>query len=184
MRTVMERLSYDVLRPKMLSGDLLLHQGEGLLSWAIMQRSQFSHVSMLMRAVIGSRERVLIAEATYPRGVTFEWASEHMRTYQGRIFWVPLKRELVAQRSPGYETRLIDFMANRSGAEHEPRHPYDVRGVLNYAIPFIKQRKAADYCSELVAEADRSEGWLDQTRYDPEEISKQWMYGEPVEITR
>lgn len=158
-------------------------KGEGLFSWAIRLRSEWSHVVTLMRLLIGSRERILIAEAVYPRGVVFEWASEYIRRYRGTIWWVPLKHDLLAEKSPGYQTRIINFLAGESGADHEPRKPYDLRGVLSYAVPFIRQRKAAYYCSELSATAFRNEQWLQRTDYDPEELIRQWMCQEPVEVT-
>ena len=89
---------------------------------------------------------------------------------------------MLEEKTQNYRIRLVNFMARQSGADHEAQRKYDLRGVMSYVLPFIRHRKEAKYCSELVADSFKMLGWLEQSRYDPEEITKQWMCEPPVSL--
>jgi hypothetical protein len=148
--------NYKNLRPSMASGDMILFQGDQPASRAIRlftknmlhkkginyedgdPRYDVNHVAMVIRlAELGGEEhRVFITEAVLPetRLVTL---SKKLKSYEGRLFWVPLKDT---------------FNPLRNAIGHEALEmlgvPYDKWGVFQSMAGHVTCQEDSLFCSE------------------------------------
>jgi hypothetical protein len=162
-------VDYDVLRPQMRTGDLLLCQGEEafskLIRWAT--RSPWSHIALVAR--IEEFDRVMALESVEKIGVRtvpvsrfISQDSAGQSPYPGRILLARHRRfaELVAEARLRAMTRLAfeRFGTPFGGGETAKIALRLVAGGLGLRIPKPLQPRDEYICSEYVDRCYRQVG--------------------------
>ena len=138
------------IRADMKSGDVLLFDGNGVLSWLIRHatHSDYSHAGLLFRY----RERVYCLEAV-GQGVRLSPVSRLLAHYPKGVFYCSLGAEKPTRETAlgfGFEQLCL---------------PYDVLGLFRFAFALIFNKRLPVepdnrwFCSELVAAAYRIAGF-------------------------
>lgn len=156
----LQAISYEDARRMMQPGDVLAFGGKGHFSEIIKMAtlSPVSHVGVVLKTQIMSDNsgRVFnqIIESTSLgdfNGVQISRLSDRLTTYDGEVWWLPLKEEF---RNTGLfqEDLFYDFMFRQ---DHKP---YDTSQALGSALDLLdgmgfenKRDFEKFFCSELVA---------------------------------
>jgi hypothetical protein len=183
-RRIMNDLTiYELARPHMRTGDLLAWCGGGLVSGTIKWKtgSAVSHVGLVsvLSDVEGESKRRFTSEATSP-GVFPNHLSKRLASYEGTVFWYPLKNEFDSLRGK----------VNECAAEYWGEG-YDFLDLCRQALSRVSVDFKALFCSELVWVCYRRAGILmpekpfepgaEEAPY-PGEIVKLPLFKEPVRI--
>lgn len=145
-------MNYQLVRPTLKTGDIVLFRGKGLVSLAIMwvcslfsrRPTQYSHVGMIVR----EKTRVFILESTTlngKRGVQLNLFSSTVKAYNGKL----TVRQLKTQRTELMVLRLQAFIQNNLGKPYE-QHLWELIGA---STPWhlFKGNNTDWFCSELIA---------------------------------
>lgn len=156
-------MPYNEARKLMRPGDVIAYSGKAEISHIIkwVTRSGVSHLSIVVQSKLlyenmttpadGFLNQVMEATGS---GVHFSRLSDHMRFYDGEIWWLPLRADL---RSKLDVQAMYDFLL------HQEHKAYDVpqaiqAGLDRFEGPLGKLTHAQEdfsrfFCSELVAAA-------------------------------
>lgn len=181
----LRQLSYSDARKLMQPGDVIAYSGKANVSNFIkwVTRSGVSHLSIVVQSKLlyqaagapadGYLNQVM--EAT-TNGVQFSRLSDHLRYYDGEIWWLPLRQELRAKMNV---QALYDFLL------HQEHKGYDIAQAIRSGIDRFesvlgglthsKEDFARFFCSELVAAALERAGIV--SHWNSSEIT-------PVDFTR
>ena len=177
--------TYDEVRGRLKTGDIILTGGTSLFSKAIkfLTKSEWSHVGMVVRT--DEWNFVLMWESTTPsgvedvrtgevtRGVQLVPLSERVRTYKGSFAVRQISRALTVDEVE----KLKAFRAKVRGRNYD----MDALELLGSAIdvPFLPQNTediASLFCCELIAETYQELGLLDEVKpsneYVPHDFSE------------
>lgn len=180
-------VSYEEVRERLGTGDIVLFSGKGRISQIIkwFSGTEYSHVAMVVHAV--DQDAVFLWESTtlsnvadvetgtYRKGVQLVPLSDRLERYEGTV-WV---RHLAPALSAGQRAALWQFRREVAG------RPYERKKVELFLSLFKDRgiggcRRQEDlsslFCSELVAEAyqrmgllpDVDQGGLPSDRYTPD----------------
>lgn len=158
--------SYEIARPFMKPGDVIAFGGKGHFSEIIKMAtfSPVSHVGTILQTKIvpeygdgDSRFFNQIIESTSLdgfNGVNISRFSDRLNTYDGDIWWLPLKESVRSRMS---EKKFYNYLFNLA----KNRVPYDMPQAIKSALdlfdglPFSMTSNKEDFskmfCSELVA---------------------------------
>jgi hypothetical protein len=161
----LKAMLYAEARPKMKAGDVIAFSGKGnfseIIKWAT--RSSVSHVGVILQSKLlidGDPQSGMfnqIIESTSLNGfsgVTTSRLSDRLDTYNGEIWWLPLRQSIYEEMN---KQRYYDFLV------HQERKEYDMPQAINSALDaldklpvagrFTHNREDFDrfFCSELVA---------------------------------
>ncbi len=102
------RLSYDDVRPKIRSGDVLMYRGRSLESRLIqwVTRSRYSHAGL----AAWWNDRLMVMEAA-AKGVVVTPLSTNVRGYHGNVEWFTCTEEI----PPDERQRMIEFAQQELG---------------------------------------------------------------------
>lgn len=83
---------YRLHQPALRTGDVLLYQGSGPLSWLIRRFTTHSHAGLVirLREFEGEQKRRYTLEAL-ASGVRLNYLSRKLSGYGGRVYWLPLR---------------------------------------------------------------------------------------------
>jgi hypothetical protein len=151
----------------METGDILLFQGKGLISAAIMHftKSPWSHVGMVIKSDIG----VLVWESTTlsnipdivsgkcRKGVQLTSLADRISAYDGIIGY----RKLTTERDADFHAKLAEFRAECRGKPYEKNRMELIRSALDGKL-FAQNTEdlSSLFCSELVAEMYQRWGFM------------------------
>ena len=151
----MKQIEYSKARRMMLPGDLLAFGGSGYVSEIIKSStdSNVSHVGVILQTSIPSLEGIFINQIIESvgkkkageAGVVINRISDHIRDYDGDIWWLPLLSKFRIRFNQGI---FFSFMLDQIGK------PYDLPQAIGSALDFIPDNlEDLDklYCSELVS---------------------------------
>lgn len=150
------------VRKQMQPGDVIAYSGKAGVSNLIKMvlRAGVSHTSVVVQSKLVDNVRDPMAgflnqvmEAT-AHGVQFARLSDHIKQYDGEIWWLPLHPSLRAQ---------LDLQAFYNFLLHQEHKPYDYAQAVASGVDFADDRfggltktgqdLARFFCSELVAAA-------------------------------
>lgn len=156
---------YGNARGEMKAGDVIAFSGKGdfseIIKWAT--RSPVSHVGVILQSrllIDGDPQAGIfnqIIESTSLNGfsgVSISRLSDRLDTYEGEIWWLPLRRDIQASMD---KKKFYDFLI------HQQHVPYDMPQAIKSAldafdnIPLIGKSThnvedfSRFFCSELVA---------------------------------
>jgi hypothetical protein len=155
------KTSYDEVRPRLRSGDLLFTSGDYALSRLIQvgTNSAWSHVGIIIR--IKEINRVLLLESVEDMGVRFAPLSKYLEDYDGE----PYRGRIVIARMKGLVVRSL-IPGAQFGVDMLTR-PYDKEEIARITARIglgalgIRQKPAKNgtyICSELVYECLKRAG--------------------------
>ncbi len=161
------QISYSEARELMQPGDVIAFGGKGHFSEIIKFAtfSSVSHVGVILQTQVmgGTGERFFnqIIESTSLNGfngVNISRFSDRLKSYEGELWWLPLKKEIRAQRFD--KEQFYDFLFNQA----KERKPYDSAQAIKSAIDALdelpfglhgpghnREDFSKFFCSELVA---------------------------------
>lgn len=156
---------YQEARPQMKAGDVIAFSGKGhfseIIKWAT--RAPVSHVGVILQSrllIDGDPQAGMfnqIIESTSLNGfsgVTISRLSDRLETYEGEIWWLPLRDDVHDRMDKG---RYYNFLIHQERKEYDM--PQAVRSALDAldSVPMVGglTRNEEDFsrffCSELVA---------------------------------
>lgn len=163
---------YQDVRPKMKAGDVIAFSGKGnfseIIKWAT--RAAVSHVGVILQSKLqidGEPQSGIfnqIIESTSLNGfsgVIISRLSDRLDTYDGEIWWLPLRQDIHAAMD---KKKYYDFLI------HQERKEYDMPQAIKSALDALDKvplvgnltHNAEDFsrffCSELVAAALEAAG--------------------------
>lgn len=150
----MKELKYSEVRSEMRTGDIIAFAGNNVFANAIKlftgkckNDHYVSHVAMVSQAIVGNHDLIQVIESCKKEnvvGVQFNRMSDHMKYYDGDIWWYPIKRDY-----PVATNIMLRWLLAQEGK------PYDLGQAILSALDFVPQLEdsAALFCSELCAEA-------------------------------
>ena len=156
---------YQNARPQMKAGDVIAFSGKGnfseIIKWAT--RAPVSHVGVILQSklmIAGDAQSGMlnqIIESTSLNGfsgVSISRLSDRLDTYNGEIWWLPLRQTLWESMD---KSKFYDFMI------HQDRKEYDMPQAIRSALDLLDQVSVIGnathnledfsrfFCSELVA---------------------------------
>lgn len=178
--------TYEQNRPQMKTGDVIAFSGRGgfseVIKWAT--RSIYSHVGIIMEIEMGGGfdQSILLIESTtlttlpeaknngeILKGVQIHWLSKRVETYNGSVWWVPLKNPLPQDKMIQMQSWLRDTRNKRTA--------YDSAQALGAGIDLFDKLGLANhpdfstlFCSELVSKALQIAGVV-APQINPSEIT-------------
>lgn len=135
----MSRMDYHSLRPKICTGDVILWQGNSLVSRLIRQWSTFSHASLVIRFRRGHRNRVFLVEAL-SKGLVLRSLSSRLEKYNGKAFWQHVRA------TPEERGRAWAFAINACSRDI----PYDYGSLFRNIFGRVSSNARKYFCSEFV----------------------------------
>ena len=149
--------TYEALRPKYCTGDILICSGVGVISSVIQLVSggEGSHVATLIRDamdVVYVLESTTLNKFSRKKGVQLNLFSEWIRYYRGKVWWrsldmgdtleqrQQLRRFVAKYRNRPYERSFLELAAS----------VIDFGGWLSW-LAKNKEDDSSIFCSELVA---------------------------------
>lgn len=160
-------VDYQNVRSKMKPGDVIAFGGKGHFSEIIKFAtfSNVSHVGVILQTRVADNQADRyfnqIVESTSLHGfngVNISRFSDRANTYEGELWWLPLRKEIRETRFNGEE--FYDFLFNQA----RDRRPYDMPQAIKSSLdkldelPFglrgpthNKEDFSKFFCSELVA---------------------------------
>jgi Orthopoxvirus protein of unknown function (DUF830). len=163
---------YQDARPNMKAGDVIAFSGKGnfseIIKWAT--RAAVSHVGVILQSKLlidGDTQSGIfnqIIESTSLNGfsgVTISRLSDRLDTYDGEIWWLPLRQDIHDAMD---KKKYYDFLIHQERKEYDM--PQAVKSALDAMdnVPIIGNatRNIEDFsqffCSELVAAALEAAG--------------------------
>ena len=178
-------LPYETLQSQLKIGDVMAFGGTDLPSDVVKlaTRSRFVHVAIVfstdllaplqeLKDGVSQTDSILIMEshvdASLPSvgtgkctlGVQMQWLSQRLKTYDGNLWWAPLKTPLTAEGIAAMQTWLRKMEAQRI--------PYDFTQAIEVGVAaFTRTQRehltdySALFCSELVTVSLQLAGALD-----------------------
>jgi hypothetical protein len=162
-----KQITYDEARKLMKPGDVIAFGGKGHFSEIIKFAtfSSVSHVGVILQTKIpeDNTERFFnqIIESTSLNGfngVNVSRFSDRLDTYEGELWWLPLKKEI--RNNSFDQKKFYNFLFNQA----KDRKPYDIPQALESAIDALdnlpfgihgpaynKEDFSKFFCSELVS---------------------------------
>ena len=146
-------MNYNKAREMMQIGDLMAFGGKGLVSKTIKKitYSKVSHVGTILYSYVAGQRLVQIIESTSLgegfAGVKINRMSDHLKNYDGDIWWYPLRRDVREKFEENLFTRFVLKMKGRKYDKFQA-----VMSVLDI-IPDTSEDLDKLFCSELIAEA-------------------------------
>lgn len=156
---------YQDARPQMKAGDVIAFSGKGdfseIIKWAT--RAPVSHVGIILQSKLlidGDPQSGIfnqIIESTSLNGfsgVTISRLSDRLDTYDGEIWWLPLRKDIQASMD---KKKFYDFLI------HQERKEYDMPQAIKSALDALDKVPVVGnvthntedfsrfFCSELVA---------------------------------
>jgi hypothetical protein len=199
MRELSNNETYESVRFRMKTGDVIAFSGKGAFSNIIKWRfgTDCSHVAIVYSEEVGSFGKVvMIVESTtlttladaqtgdLVKGVQLHFLSKRLDSYDGDAWWVPLKEPLSEQG----ERKMCAWLRKT----HDQRIPYDTAQAIGAGINFWDSILENDpdfsklFCSELVARALQIAGVVDEdvnpSETAPSEVVAFDCLGEPVPL--
>lgn len=154
-------ISYDDARKLMKPGDVIAFGGKGHFSEIIKFAtfSDVSHVGVILQTRIPEDDRFFnqIIESTSLNGfngVNISRFSDRLNTYEGEIWWLPLRKKIRANSFN--QKNFFDFLFNQA----KERKPYDMPQAIKSSLDALDGVNGPGYnredfskffCSELVA---------------------------------
>lgn len=138
----MKANTYIQLREDIRSGDCILWQGKGFVSWLIQKWTDYSHASIVVRfqEAAGLGERVYMVEAL-AGGLTFTLLSERVKHSKGRVF---LFQPHCLWESSQQMIRHDVLGALARGVK------YDYKGLFANLFGRVSNNASRYFCSEFV----------------------------------
>lgn len=158
---------YEEARKQMKAGDVIAFSGKGdfseIIKWAT--RSSVSHVGIILQSKLLIGDKIQdgmfnqIIESTTLNGfsgVTISRLSDRLDTYDGEIWWLPIKKDIDEKMD---KKNFYDFLI------HQNRKQYDMPQAIKSAldaldrVPILgrathnQEDFSRFFCSELVAAA-------------------------------
>jgi hypothetical protein len=152
---------YDVLRPRIQNGDIVLFSGSELFSRGIQWATQspFSHVGFIFR--LDAIDRIMVLEAvtsgtcTVPLSAMVKGAGPHQGPYNGKLL-IARHSEFASVANRDNLRAMSEFAVDRFGA------PYDrmeivkitlriILGRFNFKLPTLLLPDDEYICSEYAA---------------------------------
>lgn len=150
----MKQAKYKDIRPFIKTGDVICFGGKGIISDIIKKitNSPVSHIGMILSTnIIENIDFIQIAESTSINdgfaGVQFNRLSDHIRDYEGDIWWMPLK-DNIRQKLDVIE--IMVFLISQRGKEYDA--PQAILSALDI-LPDTKEDLDKLFCSEYVTAA-------------------------------
>ncbi len=148
----MKQASYEDIRHEMKVGDVIGFGGKGLVSAVIKAKTdcKVSHVGVVLSSMTADGcSMVMLMESTSLgdgfAGVQVTRMSDHVKNYEGQLWWLPMKEKCRLSFNPG---RFQEFMWQQEGK------PYDAIQAIGSALDKIMPDNTEDltkvFCSELV----------------------------------
>lgn len=153
-------MNYESVREKMKIGDLIAFGGNGFISETIKKvtGSPVSHVGAVLYSYVAGQRLVQVIESTSIgdgfAGVQINRLSDHIRDYDGEMWWYPLNQ---FSRDNFKEELFTRFMLKMKGRLYDPYQA--VMSALDF-IPDTKEDLDRLFCSELIAEAYERAGLI------------------------
>lgn len=162
-----EQISYSDARPKMKAGDVIAFGGKGHFSEIIKFAtfSDVSHVGVILQTKVtdDSTDRFFnqIIESTSLNGfngVNISRFSDRLDTYEGELWWLPLRSEIRENKFDS--ANFYNFLFNQARERKGYDMPQAIKSALDALdqLPFDKHGPAYNkedfskfFCSELVA---------------------------------
>ena len=170
----MKQRKYKNARKEMWTGDIICFDGNSPFSQLINVATgkckndhYISHVAMILETMSFDNNIVQLIESTKKDdniGVQINRMSDHVRDYDGKIWWYPIRRDI------HIKTKLmVKWLLAQEGK------PYDLRQAMFSTLDFVPQEEdfAKLFCSELCDEALEIGGVIKKSnasRIDPIEI--------------
>lgn len=170
---------YKEIRPLLQSGDIVLFRGRGVISGLILlfcrlfsrfKKVQFSHIGM----IVVDAGRVMLFESTTlygGKGVQLKPLSEVLQIYKGGVF----VRRLICERDERFYEILSKSVTELLGRPYE-KNIIELMGAAAGIVQVFdghKSNLSSVFCSELVSEILKREGFLSQSippnEYSPDE---------------
>jgi hypothetical protein len=129
-------LPYDVLRPQVRSGDILLCSGSAVFSKLIQHatNSVWSHCGFLLH--VEAIDRLLVLESVESIGVRAVPLSHYCRTYNGTATGYP-GRVYIARHAAFITKDLPQLVHAAQGAVDLFGYPYDTKEILDIAARIV-----------------------------------------------
>lgn len=164
-----EQISYEEARTLMKPGDVIAFGGKGHFSEIIKfaTRADVSHVGVILQTKIADdksgRFFNQIIESTSLNGfngVNISRFSDRLNSYEGELWWLPLKEEI---REKSFDqTRFYDFLFNQAKERKEYDMPQAIKSSLDaldklqlpfglYSPGYNSEDFSKFFCSELVS---------------------------------
>lgn len=189
----MKLSSYRDVRGSIQPGDVIAFGGKGRASsWIkFLTRGPVSHVGIVLRRKMANangdpRVFVEVIESTSLGGVVGVQTtrlSDHLRSYEGEIWWLPLEAEVRARMD---EVALFDFLFAQDGKA------YDLSGSLRAGFDLFDsvgfeadEDFARFFCSELVAaglEAAGAVGSVNASEVTPIELCRWCVFADAHQV--
>jgi hypothetical protein len=182
----MKQEDYKKIRQDIYPGDVIAFGGVGFISSSIkvVTDSPVSHVGIISScSILQDVSLIQIAESTSIgkgfAGVKINRMSDHIRDYDGDIWWLPLSQEV---RLSINVIDLIGFLISQVGV------PYDVPQAIGSALDFIPDnREDLDrlFCSEYITAALEHVGVLkdiNASEQTPKDVIKFGIYRDVYQL--
>jgi len=175
---------YADVRRNMRPGDIIAFQGRGFISKAIcfICRCPVSHVGIVLyvRDLDGTRHVDLMESTTLAEhtGVQLTHMSERIKTYDGRVWWLPLSD---VNREEMDVVRFLELMKAMRGRK------YDRRQAAHFAIDRLRLWSQSEdpsrlFCSELAALGLKAAGilpiWFNSSEFRPHDLVNLNLYAD------
>ena len=162
-----EQISYEDARPKMKAGDVIAFGGKGHFSEIIKFAtfSGVSHVGTILQTNVtnDNTKRFFnqIIESTSLNGfngVNISRFSDRLETYEGELWWLPLKKSI--RKNKFKQKKFFDFLFDQANERIKYDMPQAIKSALDLldSLPFdlhgpsyAKEDFSKFFCSELVA---------------------------------
>lgn len=190
-----QQMSYDEARLKMKPGDVIAFGGKGHFSEIIKFAtfSDVSHVGVILQTKITDdttgRFFNQIIESTSLNnfnGVTISRFSDRLNSYEGELWWLPLRNEI--REAKFNQKAFYDFLFDKAVKKIEYDMPQAVKSALDVldTLPFgahgpgyNREDFSKFFCSELVAaglEKAGSVGTVNASEVTPIDLCRWSIY--------
>ncbi len=161
------QIDYDVARELMKPGDVIAFGGKGHFSEIIkfVTFSEVSHVGVILQTKITEDDTgrffnqiIESTELNGFNGVNISRFSDRLNTYEGELWWLPLKKEI--RDNTFDQKKFFNFLFNQA----KERKPYDMPQAMKSALDALdnlpfgihgptynREDFSKFFCSELVA---------------------------------
>ena len=190
-----KQITYEEAREQMQPGDVIAFGGKGHFSEIIKFAtfSSVSHVGVILRTKIpeDTSDRFFnqIIESTSLNGfngVNVSRFSDRLNTYEGELWWLPLKKEI--RNSSFDKSKFFNFLFNQA----KERKAYDMPQAIKSAVDALdnlpfglngpaynKEDFSKFFCSELVAaglEVAKAVGSVNASEVTPIDLCRWSIY--------
>jgi len=156
----------------MKTGDCIAFSGSGLFSRAIqwVTKSPYSHVGLVVRLPQGGEHEVFLLHAILGQGVVLLPLSRSLGQHQGMAWWAQMDHTLAATINPTYQADLTRYAMAQLGRS------YDLKGVLQFVVPWVKASATANFCSEMAAESFKAAKLMSETFVSPAQFLRHGIF--------